>query len=77
LRTLRPWAWRTLGRRGLADEPKAIDLEWNARTLPDRAEAEAAIREIVGQRTVTDADLDLVKVDIARSAATVAGKRAS
>ncbi len=53
--------------RGLADEPKAIDLEWNAADgCPDRAEAEAAIREIVGQRTVTDADLDLVKVDIAQ-----------
>lgn len=58
--------WSAFGR---ADEPKHLDLEWNvADGCPDRAEAEAAIREIIGQRPTKDADVDFVRVDIARLA---------
>jgi hypothetical protein len=59
--------WSAFGR---ADEPKHLDLEWNAADgCPDRVEAEAAIREIIGQRATTEADVDFVKVDITRLAA--------
>jgi hypothetical protein len=50
-----------------ADEPGRLPLEWNVEDdCPDRAEAESAILEIVGQRAPSDASSDSVTVDIAR-----------
>jgi hypothetical protein len=63
--TLLVWAlWPTTVR---ADVPPggSLNLEWNAGAgCPDRADAEAAIREILGSRVVTGGPADVVHVDI-------------
>jgi hypothetical protein len=46
-----------------------MNLDWNAAPgCPDRATAEAAIREILGPRTMTGGPSDLVQVEISRLA---------
>jgi hypothetical protein len=53
--------------RARADESGSLGLEWNAdEECPDRAAAEAAVLEILGERAPSDANSNLVRVDITR-----------